>query len=170
MKLTTKQWLSEHAWALGTSIALGLLGVWVALVVVLFFARPKEISAREALRLLPDAFRLLRRLAADRTLPGTVRVRLGLLLVYLALPFDLIPDFIPVIGQLDDVIIAILVLRSVVRAAGPDAICRHWPGTPAGLTTLWQLAGLPGEPPTPPLSEDDHVKSKGNEQASSRSS
>ena len=142
-------WLSAHAWAWCVSAGLGLLGVWAALVMLLVVARPKEMSAREALRLLPDALRLLRRLAVDETLPATVRARLGLLLAYLALPFDLIPDFVPVIGQLDDVIIAILVLRSVVRSAGPAAICRHWPGTPAGLTALWKLAGLPGQPPAP---------------------
>jgi hypothetical protein len=77
------------------SVAAGLVFVWVALVVALFVVRPREGLLKEALRLLPDVVRLLRRLAADTTLPRGVRVRLGLLLAYLALPIDLIPDFIP---------------------------------------------------------------------------
>lgn len=97
----------------------------------------------EAIRLLPDLLRLLRRLASDRTLPRGVRVRLGLLIAYLAMPFDLIPDFIPVIGYADDAIIVTLVLRSVVRRAGIDAVRRHWPGTDDGFAALCRLIGLP---------------------------
>jgi uncharacterized membrane protein YkvA (DUF1232 family) len=62
------------------------------------------------------------------------------------MPFDLIPDFIPVIGYADDAILVCAVLRSVVRRAGPEAIRRHWPGTEAGLAALWRVAGLPGDP------------------------
>jgi len=83
----------------------------------------------------------------DSTLPRGVRVRLWLLIGYLALPFDLIPDFIPVIGYADDAIIVVAVLRSVVRRAGADAIRRHWPGTADGLAALWAAAKLPGTPP-----------------------
>jgi uncharacterized membrane protein YkvA (DUF1232 family) len=71
-----------------------------------------------------------------------VRVRLVLLGVYLVLPLDLVPDFIPVIGYADDVVLIALVLRSVARRAGADALDRHWPGTPEGLGTLKQLAGV----------------------------
>ncbi len=63
--------------------------------------------------------------ARDKTVPTGVRVRLVLLLVYLASPIDLIPDFIPVVGYLDDAIVVALVLRSVTRHAGPDAVGRH---------------------------------------------
>lgn len=124
-----------------------MLAFWLGLLLALVLARPKGLSAREALQLLPDTWLLLRRLAKDPTLARGVRVRLYLLLVYLALPFDLVPDFIPVIGHLDDVIVALLVLRSVVRAAGSEALGRHWPGTSLGLTALWKLAALPGGPP-----------------------
>lgn len=62
------------------------------------------------------------------------------------MPFDLIPDFIPVIGYADDAIIVAAVLRSVVRRAGADAVRRHWPGTQDGLAALWRAAGLPGSP------------------------
>jgi hypothetical protein len=69
--------------------------------------------------------------------------RLGLLLGYLLMPIDLVPDFLPVIGYADDAIIVASGLRSVVRAAGPEVIAAHWPGTDTGLTVLHRLAGLP---------------------------
>lgn len=125
-------------------LAVGVLLVWAVLVLVLYLARPKGSLVKEAIRLLPDTLRLLRRLAIDRALPGSVRVRLWLLFAYLALPIDLIPDFIPVIGYADDAIVVCIVLRSVVRRAGPDAVRRNWPGTEDGLRVLWRVAGLPG--------------------------
>jgi uncharacterized membrane protein YkvA (DUF1232 family) len=125
-------------------VAGGLLLAWLVLVAVLWAARPDDLRARELLRLLPDVLRLVRRLAADRTLPRGVRVRLWLLLGYLALPVDLVPDVIPVIGYADDAIAVALVLRSVVRRAGPDALSRHWPGTAAGLAALRRATRLPG--------------------------
>ena len=91
----------------------------------------------------PDTLRLLGRLAADRTLPKAVHFRLVFLLAYLALPFDIVPDFIPVVGYADDAILLCLVLRSIVRRVGPDVIRRHWLGTPDGLAALWRATGLP---------------------------
>lgn len=108
----------------------------------LLVARPRGASLREAMRLLPDTLRLLKNLATDRQVPAGARVRLWLLFAYLAVPFDLIPDFIPVLGYADDAIIAVVVLRSVVRRAGPAAIRRHWPGTQEGLAALSRAAGL----------------------------
>ncbi len=90
---------------------------------------------------MPDVIRLTRRLAADRTLPRALRVRLWLLLGYLVCPVDLIPDFLPVIGYADDAVVASLVLRSVGRSAGLDAIRRHWPGTDDGLATVQRIVG-----------------------------
>jgi uncharacterized membrane protein YkvA (DUF1232 family) len=68
-----------------------------------------------------------------------------LLLGYLALPFDLIPDFVPVLGYADDAIIVALVLRSATRSAGPDALAKHWPGTPEGLAALKRLCRVNGK-------------------------
>lgn len=130
-------------WHLLTSLALGLGATWLGLVLVLVVARPKGSLLQEALRLLPDTIRLLRDLAVDASLPWGVRARLWLLFVYLAVPFDLIPDFIPVIGYADDVILVVLVLRSVVRRAGADAVRKHWRGTPDGLGAIWRAARLP---------------------------
>ena len=115
---------------------------WMALVVALLVVRPKGNLMAEAIRLLPDLIRLLRRLAADRTLPRGIRIRLWLLFGYLALPIDLIPDFIPLIGYADDAIIVAVVLRSVVRRAGLPAVQRHWPGTPDGFAALARLTGI----------------------------
>jgi len=129
-------------WQTLLGVAAGLLVLWLVLLVVLWRATPDQTRLRDALRLLPDVIRLLRRLAADDTMPRGVRVRLWLLLGYLALPVDLVPDFIPVLGYADDAIITALVLRSVVRRAGPDALARHWPGTPDGLTAVQRLARL----------------------------
>jgi uncharacterized membrane protein YkvA (DUF1232 family) len=137
-------------WRTLIGVAVALLVAWGALVVFLVLARPKGSLIQEALRLLPDTLRLLRRLATDRALPREVRVRLWLLFVYLAVPVDIIPDIIPVIGYADDVIIVCWVLRSVVRRAGAEVIRRNWPGTDDGLAALWRAAGLPSVPGAAP--------------------
>ena len=120
---------------------MGLLLVWVVLVLALWRASPGETRLREALRLLPDLLRLVRRLAADRTLPRGVRWRLWLLLGYLALPVDLVPDFLPVIGYADDAVVVVWALRAVTRAAGPEALERHWPGSAEGLAAVRRFVG-----------------------------
>jgi uncharacterized membrane protein YkvA (DUF1232 family) len=109
-------------------------------------ARPKGSLLAEALRLLPDVLRLLWRLADDRSLPRGVRIRLWLLLAYLAIPIDLVPDFVPVLGYADDAIIVTAVLRSVVRRAGLEPIRGHWPGTEDGLAAVLRLCGLADQP------------------------
>ena len=119
----------------------GLLLLWGVLLLLLWRTRPPDLTVREALRLLPDLVRLVRRLAADRSLPRGVRVRLWLLLVYLLSPVDLVPDVVPVLGYADDVVVVALALRSV-RAAGAPAVQRAWPGGPAGLAVVRRLAGL----------------------------
>ncbi len=120
----------------------GLLLLWLLLLALLWRSRPDELTARGALRLLPDVVRLVRRLAADRTLPRGVRVRLWLLLVYLLSPVDLVPDLVPLLGYADDVVVVAWALRSVVRRSGAAALDRHWPGPPAGLAVVRRLAGL----------------------------
>lgn len=129
-------------WHFVLGVAAALLLVWVALVVALLVARPRGGLLPEALRVLPDVLRLVRRLAADKALPRGVRVRLGLLLAYLALPLDLIPDFIPVLGYADDAIIVTAVLRGVVRRAGLEAVRAHWPGSDDGFDAVVRLTRL----------------------------
>ena len=125
---------------LGVLAGLGV--VWAVLVVALLVLARREgdeTRLRDALRLLPDVLRLVRGLAGDPALPRSVRWRLVARLAYLALPIDLVPDVLPVIGYADDVVVLALVLRSVVRAAGPEALERHWPGTPEGLAVIRRL-------------------------------
>ena len=122
----------------------GVLLLWLVLLALLWRRRPDELTARDALRLLPDVVRLVRRLAADRSLPRAVRTRLWLLLAYLLSPVDLVPDFLPMIGYADDVVVVAWALRSVVRRAGSAALERHWPGRPAGLAVVSRLAGVSG--------------------------
>jgi len=129
-------------WEILGSVLIAAAVSWAALIIALALVRPKGPLLTEALRLLPDLLRLLRRLTADRSLPRGVRIRLGILLAYLALPIDLVPDFIPVLGYADDAIIVIAVLRGVVRRAGLNAVRRHWPGTDDGFTALCRLTGL----------------------------
>lgn len=79
---------------------------------------------------------------------GLLVIWLGLVLVlllYLAMPIDLVPDFIPLVGYADDGIVITLALRSVVRNSGTEALERHWPGTPEGLRIVWRLAGIPAK-------------------------
>jgi len=134
--------LFDHPLRVALVAAAALLVAWLVFLVVLVIVRPRGMSLREAKRVIPDLVGLLRDLARDPTVPAGVRRRLAALLVYLALPFDLVPDFIPVLGYADDVIVAAVVLRSVVRTAGPDALERHWRGSPAGLAVVRRLAGL----------------------------
>jgi uncharacterized membrane protein YkvA (DUF1232 family) len=141
-----EQTLAMNPWHVVLALVTGLALLWLALVVSLYLVGRRQAEPtrlRDALRLIPDVVRLLRRLAADPTLPRGVRIRLTLLLVYLALPIDLVPDFIPVVGYADDAVVVAIALRSVARSAGVEAIDRHWPGTPEGLQAVKQLAGLP---------------------------
>lgn len=91
---------------------------------------------------VPEVVRLIPRLARGRSLPGGVRLRLWLLLGYLVCPIDLVPDVVPLIGWADDIILVLLVLRSVIRRAGPEALERHWPGHPTGLAALERMTGV----------------------------
>jgi uncharacterized membrane protein YkvA (DUF1232 family) len=131
-------------WHLAIGVLAGLLVVWLATVVALYLVARREddpVTLRDVVRLVPDVLRLVRRLAADPALPRGVRWRLGALIAYLAIPIDLVPDFIPVAGQLDDAIVVALVLRFFVRAGGEPLIRELWPGGEKSLALLLRLAG-----------------------------
>ena len=121
----------------------GLAVLWLLLIVGLAMVRPDGTTLRDAVRILPDAVRLVSRLSRNPALGRTTRFRLLLVVVYLALPIDLVPDFIPVLGYADDAILIGLVIRSLVRRAGPEIIRQTWPGTDAGLDLLAKLCNVP---------------------------
>jgi uncharacterized membrane protein YkvA (DUF1232 family) len=123
---------------LGTVVGLvvAVLGAWLLLVVALWIMRPRDVRVVELVRLVPDVLRLVRNLLTDRTVPGVVRIALFVLLGWLVNPIDLIPDFIPVLGPLDDVVVAIMILRYVRRRLGDDELRLRWPGTPEGYELL----------------------------------
>jgi uncharacterized membrane protein YkvA (DUF1232 family) len=89
---------------------------------------------------LPDCAVLIKRLLRDPRVPRRAKVPLVLLLPYLASPIDLIPDFIPVLGQLDDAVLVALALRSVVKTAGREVVTELWPGSERGLRAVLSLA------------------------------
>jgi uncharacterized membrane protein YkvA (DUF1232 family) len=97
-------------------------------------------KARDIASFLPDCAVLIKRLLRDPRVPRRAKVPLALLLPYLASPIDLIPDFIPVLGQLDDAVLVALVLRSVVKTAGRELVTELWPGSERGLRAVLSLA------------------------------
>ncbi len=119
----------------------GLALAWVLLVLLLWVLRPRDARLRDLVRIVPDVLRLVRHLLADRAVPGRVRVALAVLLVWLVSPIDLIPEFIPVLGPLDDVVVAVLVLRYVRRQLGEPELRRRWSGTPEGFRLLTAVLG-----------------------------
>ena len=132
--------MTGHAWLdVIISVTAALALFWLALILAPALRRPKGNLLKEALRLLPDLLRLLTRLTNDRTLPTGVRVRVALLFVYLAIPIDIIPDFVPVLGYADDAIIVALVMRSVCRQIPLEQLRMSWPGTDDGFAALSSL-------------------------------
>jgi uncharacterized membrane protein YkvA (DUF1232 family) len=123
-------------------IGSALAAVWLVLLFLVVRAKRRGQSVTEVVRLVPDLARLLGRVSRDRTIPLRVRVRIFIAIAYNAQPLNLIPDFVPVIGLVDNVAIILWAVRSTVRHAGPEAITRHWPGTTDGLATLFRLARL----------------------------
>ena len=145
------------------TLVAGIVGVlvvtWLVFLAVLATTRPDSQTITESLRLVPDTARLVKRLAADRKVRG-VRVRLLFLLAYLASPIDLVPDFIPVLGYADDLLLIALVLRSVARTAGIETLRRHWPGTPEGFDALIRLCRVEVTAPSvdaPTAGDDEGV-------------
>jgi uncharacterized membrane protein YkvA (DUF1232 family) len=123
-----------------------LVGLAVALVVYAIFvvslvAVGRRGEARVLATFIPDCIVLLTRLTRDPRVPRRRKLLLLALVGYLALPFDLVPDFIPVAGQLDDALIVALVLRHFVRAGGEAMIRELWPGPEQTLLLVLRLAG-----------------------------
>jgi uncharacterized membrane protein YkvA (DUF1232 family) len=115
--------------------------LYAAFVVVLL-ALGRKGDATAAARFVPDCIVLFRRLLADPRVPARRKLVLAASIAYLAMPFDLVPDFIPVAGQLDDAIVVMLALRYALRGAGPELLAEHWPGPAASRRLIARLAGV----------------------------
>jgi uncharacterized membrane protein YkvA (DUF1232 family) len=97
-------------------------------------------DARDVARFIPDCIVLFKRLLQDRRVPRSAKVSVALLVPYLALPFDIVPDFIQVAGQLDDAILVAAVIAYVVRKGGRQIVTELWPGSDRGLSVVLALA------------------------------
>ncbi len=117
------------------------LAVWAA-AIGLLYVLGRRMTAAKLARTIPDVLALFRSLMRDPATPFGSKIVVGLGFLYLVNPIDLIPEFVPVIGPFDDVIVAALVLRHLVKHAGRDAVNAHWRGDPATLATIFRLAGL----------------------------
>jgi len=122
-------------------VVLGLLAAWALLVAVLWLLRPRDVAVSELIAFVPDLLRLVRSLLADPSAPFAVRAALAVLLVWLVSPIDLIPEFIPVLGPLDDVVVAVVVLRFVRRRLGIEALRIRWGGSETGFRLLERMVG-----------------------------
>ena len=127
------------SWHAVLAATLAALLLYAALVIALILRGRRE-DARALAGFVPDCIVLFRRLLADDRVPRRSKLVLAALIAYLAMPIDIIPDFIPVAGQLDDAIIVALALRSILRASGPQLLHEHWPGPQASLYAINQLA------------------------------
>lgn len=124
-------------------IVLGVALALYALAILALVLAGRRAHAVAIARLIPDALVLVKRLAQDDRVPRRTRWMLGGVALYLVFPIDLVPDFIPVAGQLDDALVVGLALRAVLRAAGADVVTDCWPGPPEGLALVRRIAGDP---------------------------
>jgi uncharacterized membrane protein YkvA (DUF1232 family) len=108
------------------------------IVVLLLFGRRKD--ARDVTRFLPDCIVLFKRLLRDDRVPRRAKIVLGLLVLYLVMPLDLVPDFIPVAGQLDDAVLVAAAIAYVTRSAGRDVVEELWPGSERALRLVLALS------------------------------
>jgi uncharacterized membrane protein YkvA (DUF1232 family) len=122
-------------------IVASLIGLWVAMLVLFWALRPKGVPARQIVGVIPDVLRLLRSLIGDGSTPLDVRLVLVGLVAWIVSPIDLIPEFIPVLGPLDDVVVGIVAMRYVRRRVGIEALRARWTGTPDGFELLTRIVG-----------------------------
>jgi uncharacterized membrane protein YkvA (DUF1232 family) len=125
------------------AVIAAFVAVWLVLVAIIWLHRPSRDLALPALRALPDIVRLARYLLADPRTPPLQKLALVVLIVWIVSPIDLLPEFLPGIGPLDDIVVAAVILRWVGRRAGPDRLRELWPGTPDGFALVARLLRLP---------------------------
>lgn len=119
-----------------------LIGIYVALVVGLLVSG-RKLAAKELAALLPNLVRLFKDLAGDARVPRRAKVVIAVAAVWLVSPIDLLPEFLPVLGPLDDAVVAALTLRYLVKRAGADIVREHWRGDAATLDAILRIARIP---------------------------
>jgi len=122
-------------------IALAITAAVYVVAVAALFLVGRRTAAKEIALLLPNLLILFKDLARDPRVPRGSKALLVLGAVWFASPIDLIPEFIPILGPLDDAVVAALILRRLIRTAGPDIVSEHWRGDPTTLARLLRLAG-----------------------------
>jgi uncharacterized membrane protein YkvA (DUF1232 family) len=133
-------------WLRDALIAFGVLVASWGLLVLLASRLPPGIL-RDLARFLPDCVTMVRRLRKDPAVPRSAKVAVGIAAVWVISPIDLIPEFLPVIGPLDDVVVVALALRFAARRVPPEVLFEAWPGDPALLA---RLIGRSPDPATGP--------------------
>ena len=123
-------------WPPLVGIVASLVAAWAAFLGLLWILKPADTSLGELVRVVPDVLRLARDLVGDRSVPLGARAAVVVLVLWLVNPIDVIPEFIPVLGPLDDVVVAILVLRYVRRRLGNAGFHARWPGSDEGYALL----------------------------------
>lgn len=120
----------------GLLIGIGIaLAIWLAVVVALV-AFGRRSQARELAKLVPNLLMLFRGLLRDPRVPRSGKLWVAFAVVWIASPIDLIPEFVPIAGPLDDAIVAALVLRHLLRSTSQEVLSEHWHGDPATLRTI----------------------------------
>jgi uncharacterized membrane protein YkvA (DUF1232 family) len=133
-----------HLHALLVALAIAV-GVWLlAIGVLLAFGRVN--AAKELAGLVPNLLLLFKDLIKDPRVPRSAKIWLGVAAVWLASPIDLLPEFIPVLGPLDDAIVAAAVLRHLVKKAGSQVVYEHWRGDPATIAAVLRIFGTSDAP------------------------
>jgi len=122
-------------------IIVGLLVLWALLLALLWLLRPKGVPARELLRIVPHLLRLTRSVVTDGAVPLDVRLVVVGALAWVVNPIDPVPEFIPVIGLLDEVIVIVLALRYVRHRLGTADLRRRWTGSEEGFAILATVMG-----------------------------
>jgi hypothetical protein len=115
--------------------------LWAVLLAAFWALRPRGMPVGQIVGLIPDVLRLIRSIVTDRAAPLDVRFVLIALLAWIISPIDLIPEFIPVLGPIDDVVVAVVALRYVRRRMGIDDLRRRWAGSAEGFTLILRIIG-----------------------------
>lgn len=126
-----------------TWIVVAVAAVLLVLTVLAFSIRRSRDALIEFARLVPPCLALLRDIMRDPAVPRRAKLGPALVLVYLAIPIDLIPDFIPGLGHLDDALVIAWAIRHLVAVAGRDRVAAHWRGEPDTLERILRLARVP---------------------------